>query len=50
MKRSGQRWVAVAALFLSLVLLHGLFLPLQVGASLLTSLCLWRWGMWVCCW
>ena len=26
------------------------FFPLQVGVSPPTSLCLWRWGTWVCWW
>lgn len=26
------------------------FFSLQVGVSPLTSLCLWRWGTWVCWW
>lgn len=48
-----MKWVEMGrrcSLFLSLVCLHGLLLPLQVGASLRTSLCLWLWGTWVCCW
>lgn len=48
-----MKWVEMGrrcSLFLSLVRLHGLLPPLQVGASLRTSLCLWRWGTWVCCW
>lgn len=50
-----MKWAEVGcccccSLFLSLVPLHYLLLPLQVGASLPTSLCLWRWETWVCCW